>query len=98
MSLVKFIIFLSVALYWAIFCIYNTGSVSVHLPGLHDVGMPLSLFVFIIILCGACITTLLALTDQIHQWVYIKKLKKEINILEKNQINPDDRPEDGQQQ
>lgn len=94
MSILKFIIFLMVSFYWAIFCIYNTGMVTVHVPGLKDVRISLSLFVLIIFLCGVFVTALLALIDQFHQWSQIKKLKKKVSDFDKNQAHPNELFED----
>lgn len=103
MAFIKFIFVLFVVLYWALFCIYNTGTISAYLPGSREINIPISLFVFIVFLLGVFITAFLALTDQIHQWSLVKKLKSRIKKLEKDSpqdmemdhVTPD-KTEDGQ--
>lgn len=88
MSFIKFLFILLVVLYWSVFCIFNTGSISIYLPGLQRVEIPVSLFVFIVFLFGVFITALLALTDQVHQWSLNRKLRKKINEIEKDESRP----------
>ncbi|MBD3271841.1 MAG: DUF1049 domain-containing protein [Elusimicrobia bacterium] len=84
MFFVKMILVFFIGLYWAVFCIYNTGTVEVLLPGWKTVTIPVSLFVFIVFLAGVFAASLVALAEYFHQRARIRALKQEMEAMHNN--------------